>query len=606
VSPVPGPSPSFRCEVRALATFNYIKAIWKNGPGVVSDAPDWVVATIERALPTLMSAHEREPVGVHLDMGSRLTLAIFVSPSALGGQNMLEDARHGSFIHVIASDHPDCRSLSCDEVRALFESLYGAPLSDSAVRQQRNFMLLDFPYHRELATDLFASKDLVEGGFGLGPSAPSSRAEAELAGPSPPAAPLEAVEPPAGGGDDPVSLSSLLGYRAGGVSERASDGLSFDQDLSYKEVVARLTYPLQAAPRIEPEHALGAVLDAAAVAAEEEGKPDLRNSEAAPVLERPAPVVARSPWSPIPVAVELVIVALLVGGFIALRLGDRGPVDQSQAESKALAEEMRGYTAPVVSSERELVELGGELDRGRKADVAPEIEAPELRPEMVPVMVEAELVIGEVESSLPVIEEADAGASAPAVVESESEAVLEGAPAQVAAIQVEEIELVREPAPAPREEAAVPEPVRELVVTSHVEALSPGPGTSVAALPSEVVPEPFVVLEELAPVSAAAEPELVAAQTEAFTEGGKASSDAAERDPGVVVTEALAESSSETAAEESAESGRDQALGVSAMGAEPEVEAVVAKPDSRGEDDQEEGRRKRERNRVMNQMQRYR
>jgi hypothetical protein len=585
-----------------LATFNYINAIWKNGPGVVSDAPGWVVETIEHALPAWMSAHERELIGVHLDTESGLTLAILVSPWALGSQSMLEDARHGSFVHVIASDHPDCQSLSLDQARELFESVYSAPVSDSAVRQQRSFMLLDFPYHRDLATDLFASKDLAEGGFGVESSAPPSGVEAELADPTSPEAPVEVAESPVAGGEAPPSLSLLLGYRAPEAPSQAWDGLPFEQGLSYKEMVARLTYPLQAAPKLEPEPAPGASLDAAAVAAEEGGELDLGDFEAAPILERRSPGAARIAWLPIPVAAGLAVAGFLVAGVMALRLGESVTAKQSQAELEAPAEEVRGYTAPVAFSEPERADLGGELDRHREAGVTSEIAAPELGPEMAPAVIEAgpvEVMVEELKPSLPVIEEVDASVSELAVVERESEAAPEGPSTQLASIQVEEPEFVREPAPAPREETTVPKPVQEHTAESQLEASSPMPGTSVAMLPSAVVQEPSATLEELAPLSVAAEIELVAAETEA-------SSDAAEFDPGGVVTEALAEASSETAAEESAESDRDEMLEASATGAESEVEAVMSEPERRSEDDPRQGRRKRERKRVLKQIQSYR
>jgi hypothetical protein len=217
-----------------VATFNYIKAIWKNGTGVVSDAPDWVQRAIERALPAWMSGHERDLVGVHLDRESALGLGIFVSPSALGSESLLEDAGHGSFVHVLASDHPDRSSLSLDEVRELFESVYGAPLSDAAVRQQRNFMLLDFPYHRELAVDLFVGKDRVEEGATRQLSPRPSGAGSGPVG----AGSSEGSDSP--NEDDPQLLSSLLHHRRPEASPKTSDGLPFDQGLSYQEVLTRL------------------------------------------------------------------------------------------------------------------------------------------------------------------------------------------------------------------------------------------------------------------------------------------------------------------------------------------------------------------------------
>jgi len=239
-----------------MASFDYLHAIWKNGPGVVSDASDWVLDEIARALPAWMFTHQRDLVGVHVCEQSGLTLGIFVSPSALGGDGSLEDSRQGSFIHVFATDHPDRTTLSVDEVRELFESVYGEPLSDAAVRQQRSFMLLDFPYHRDLAKDLFINKDRVEGDLDSVASMPSDEFEEERASSSSTDDALyeEDDDRPA----PPASLSALLDDRAPEFASPEPDGLPFDQGLPYAEVVARLVERVRSKPvEFEPEHGLG-------------------------------------------------------------------------------------------------------------------------------------------------------------------------------------------------------------------------------------------------------------------------------------------------------------------------------------------------------------
>jgi hypothetical protein len=239
-----------------MASFDFLHAIWKNGPGVVSDASDWVLDEIERALPAWMFAHQGDLVGVHVCEQSGLTLGIFVSPSAMGGDGSLEDSRQGSFIHVFATDHPDRMTLGVDEVRELFESVYGEPLSDAAVRQQRSFMLLDFPYHRDLAKDLFINKDRVEGDLESVALMPSDEFEEEHASSSSTDDALyeEDDDRPA----PPASLSALLDYRAPEFASAEPDGLPFDQGLPYAEMVARLVERVRSKPvEFEPEHGLG-------------------------------------------------------------------------------------------------------------------------------------------------------------------------------------------------------------------------------------------------------------------------------------------------------------------------------------------------------------
>ena len=74
-----------------MATFNYIRAVWRNGPGVVSDAPDWALAAIERALARWLNNCEHEFVGVCIDRDAALDLRIFVSPwirSRMGARDL--------------------------------------------------------------------------------------------------------------------------------------------------------------------------------------------------------------------------------------------------------------------------------------------------------------------------------------------------------------------------------------------------------------------------------------------------------------------------------------------------------------------------------------
>jgi len=344
-----------------LATFDYFKAIWKNGPGVVSDAPAWVLGEIERELPVWMAAHEHEFVGVHLCAQSDLVLGILVSPSASGGNGSLENARYGSFIHVFVTDHANRAALRVDEVGEFFESTYGAPISDGAVRQQRNFMLLDFPYHMDLAKDLFIDKDRVEGCLNLAVSEPSSAFEEiceEPVSPDDSNAPDATDAPHEEPASRPLpsgSLSSLLSHHDPVVPSRGPDGLPFDQGLSYEEVIAGLRERLygKPSPPAEREHTVGAPpapaapvmrasfveeaaqADAGVVGEEEETEIEPSSFDALPVLERIEPSAPRRAWSPIYAVAGLLVAGFLIGGVIAFRLWERAPVDASLAERVA-------------------------------------------------------------------------------------------------------------------------------------------------------------------------------------------------------------------------------------------------------------------------------
>ena len=616
-----------------MATYDYFKASWKNGPGVVSDAPTWVLDAIDRELPVWMGAHERELVGVHVCVQSNLVLGILVSPWAFGGDGSLKNSTNGSFIHVFATDHPDRATLRVDEVRQLFESTYGTPISDGAARQQRNFMLLDFPYHRELAKDLFIDKDRVERSLDLGASLPSSAFEETLAGLVTPHAPHEEPEShPA----PPGSLSSLLSHRDPKVPSRGRDGLPFDQGLSYAEVIAGLKERLYAnSSPVEAEHTLGdppaperpAVspssrvdglrspeappeVDVSATAAgndplaldplvvqsalvvsspvvdalpldllapamrvqsdvtaaaadvgaadeeETEEEFELRSSEPISALGRGASLLPRRGWSPIYTVAGLLLAGLLIGGVIVPRLWERAPEDASLAEREVPAAVIPDAFTRVPGHE-----LAG-LDRRTEADVSTEIDAididaPELQPKAVPPAINVaslEVATEEVKPDLPsiepvmapVIDEAEADFPALAALKTKSapEAVVRGAASRL-------------------------EPAQSSV------ALEPAPTMAQV----EVVTEPEPATEEETS-SATADP------APAFD---------------VAVADTLSEPSSEIL-EESAATRLGETPATNSTAAEAEVTATTIERETKPR----EGRRRRERKRLMGQINRYR
>jgi hypothetical protein len=426
-----------------LATFDYFKAIWKNGSGVVSDAPPWALDEIERELPVWLAAHEREFIGVHRCTQSNLILGILVSPSAFGDDGSLEDARYGSFIHVFATDHPGRVTLRVEEVRALFESTYGTPISDAAVRQQRNFMLLDFPFHMDLAKDLFIDKDRVEGGMDLAAWEPSSEFEETHEGlVSPHTPPEEPESQPLPSG----SLSSLLIARGPVLPSRGPDGLPFDQGRSYEEVIAGLrerlygkaspterertvegpTAPVVPVPApdapplvsvMRAEIVVAAAEADAEVADEKETEFEPGSFDPLPALERiervesPAP---RRAWSPIYTAALVLVAGLLVGGVLVFRSWERATIATIETMEPSLAE--RGAAVAVLPdhSARLLAREGVESDGGTEVEVLGDpaglaIDASELKPKSLQPAVEVaslEVITEEAKADLPAVEPA--------------------------------------------------------------------------------------------------------------------------------------------------------------------------------------------------------
>jgi hypothetical protein len=418
-----------RGEAEALATFDYFKAIWKNGPGAASDAPAWVLAEIERELSLWIEAHSRELVGVHHCEQSGLVLGILASPSAFGGDGSLDESSHGSFLHVFATDHPDRRSLDVGGARALFESTYGAPISDGAIRQQRNFMLLDFPYHEDLAKDLFIDKDRVEGVLERGASEETSEIDETPVLPNLP--PTPPMPPPANLESRPAlhgSLSSLLEHRDQDTPSRGKAGLPFEQDQSYAEVIAGLRERLYGSASPAPrEHspddpvpspirtstdAQAPVADvvtaadvgpaaealtaadvgpAADVVTAEADRPaekfDLPIDEPLQGLGRIKEARPRRAWSPVYPLAALVVAVLLLAGVVVPRFLEPATVQPTFEDAKAPA--VLTPDGPTRSALSELIGPDGHSNAELVTEIdALAVDAPELQPTaLAPVVV---------------------------------------------------------------------------------------------------------------------------------------------------------------------------------------------------------------------------
>lgn len=429
-----------------MATFNHIQAVWRNGPGVVSDAPDWARGAIEAALEDWLPGQDRDGIGSIADRDSGLVLWIFASPSARGCGGGLEDALEGSFVHVVASDRSAAAGASIDEARRVFASVYGPSLSDAALRQQRSYMLLEFPYHRALATDWFVPKDEVEERatepaleasepapapadglpFDQGLSyqevvakladaalrkareAPDSipklvpaagRIAHPAAEPSDSATRVGSAAPERAGSDatsQAVSLSSLLGgSRARRDDPVGSDGLPFDQGLSYAEVLSRLADAVQGVPGGQssdtpvPAGHMQALQPAQAcsAAAPEPEILDFGRLQPPPLRHRRSP--ARDASSPIFVAAGFVFVLFAVMGVIALQLSlpptearlspseAPAPVPAALEEAAApIADEPATITAKPVTSGKESAPVTAKEPTPRESAREPDRAAP--------------------------------------------------------------------------------------------------------------------------------------------------------------------------------------------------------------------------------------
>jgi hypothetical protein len=139
-----------------MPLYNYIRPLWRNGPGAVGDAPRWVTASIERALRSNTSADRRALIHLDRDPGNGLTVAwVRCWVSIREGTSY----RSAQYAHAIAADESDALNLTRELALKLLESVYSRPLVDGIAAQQRFFECLDYPEDIDVARSLFVGKD---------------------------------------------------------------------------------------------------------------------------------------------------------------------------------------------------------------------------------------------------------------------------------------------------------------------------------------------------------------------------------------------------------------------------------------------------------------
>jgi hypothetical protein len=287
----------------------------------------------------------------------------------------------------------------------------------------------------------------------------------------------------------------------------------------------------------------------AGVVDEGETEFEQRSFDAIPVSvpERVESMAPRRAWSPIYTVAGLLMAGLLVGGVVVFRLWEHAGVDASLAERAVPVAALPDVSARVPA--RMLVEP----DRHAEADVSsevdgPVIDAPELQPKAVSPAVEAAslvVVSEEVKPNLPSIEPA-------------MPLVIDEAPAELPMLAA--VEMKSAP---------------EAVVRGAASGLKPARAMDQV----EVVAEP--------------QPATVGITSNASAEVARALD--------LAVTDTLSEPSNEIL-EESAAAPVGGTPATSSAGAESDATSIAVKRNTKQRDD----RRKRERKRVMGQINRYR
>jgi hypothetical protein len=255
-------------------------------------------------------------------------------------------------------------------------------------------------------------------------------------------------------------------------------------------------------------------------------------------------------WSPIHTVAGLLVIGVLIGGAIVLRPWERAPVDASLAEHPAPV-----AVLPEVSARPPAPELAG-LDREAEAEVSSQVDAldidtPELQPKAI--LPPLEVATDQAEPDLPSIEPA----APPVIAEAEATAELP----VLAAVKTERLP--------------------DVVDSGVTGGLAPAP----AIAQVEVVTEPERAIHD---ETSSAGVETASAFDPAFD---------------VDAADTLSESSVETV-EESAAARLEETPATSS--AEAEAEVVVPSIVVDRETKQRDGRRKRERKRIMGQINRYR
>jgi len=139
-----------------MATYNYIKPHWRNGPHAVHDAPDWALAIIEGTLSNASPQTGGELVRIERDSEVELSIAWITCSVSLYTEDEASSYRRARYIHAIAVDDEDGTRLDAALARQLFEDVYGNPIVAGVGSHQRIFGQLDHSGDRNAATNLFA------------------------------------------------------------------------------------------------------------------------------------------------------------------------------------------------------------------------------------------------------------------------------------------------------------------------------------------------------------------------------------------------------------------------------------------------------------------
>ena len=147
-----------------MATYNYIKPHWRNGPQAVHDAPDWALASIERTTSSASPGASGKLIRIEYDSEAGLSTAWINCSISLYTEDEASSYRKARYVHAIAMDGADGAQLDRMLAQQLFQQAYGTSIITGVGSHQRILGQLTYPDDRGVAANFFADRSRLRSG----------------------------------------------------------------------------------------------------------------------------------------------------------------------------------------------------------------------------------------------------------------------------------------------------------------------------------------------------------------------------------------------------------------------------------------------------------
>jgi hypothetical protein len=314
-----------------MATYNYIKPHWRNGPQAVHDAPEWALASIERTTSSASPGASGKLIRIEYDSEAGLSTAWINCSISLYTEDEASSYRKARYLHAIAMDGENGTRLDAALAQRLFEEVYGTKIALGIGSQQRIFGQLIHPADQNVATGLFArtakprrANEVTQKTTSATSTKPSTSISSLLTFQTP----------------NPASLPDL--EQADSAHDVDPDPEAMEEQSTHAHTEGLETAP-PPIPRLEST---------------EPNEPP-ETDEALTTLDTPASSRSR-PTGRWAVAAGLLVLGIIMGAAIGLPLSPRHPPEQPQHQ--ALTSQIESYQARIAQFERELAAVQKKLE----------------------------------------------------------------------------------------------------------------------------------------------------------------------------------------------------------------------------------------------------